>query len=206
MDTRSVYDFLNLELREMPDFIGLDYESAVDAMPRLYGVSYGNGNDGVSHTFANFYVRTCEPYTLAAAAMLSMHDAILDYTAENLDVDGEAEYGISAMLLNPPDDRVDYESDLTAAQECVDIARENLCECEAYGTSVQIEESQDELSEAESALEALENDDPGSWSDANGAWSICEVFPESDPRSSRWVYDSLADAFSADIIARARNV
>lgn len=209
METRSVYDFLNPGLYEMPDCVGLDYESAVDAMPRLYGVSFGNGNDGVSHTFARFYVRTCEPYILAAAAVLSEFNAGAgqEFAAVNMEIEGEAEYGISAMILNPHNDRAEYDSDMTAAQECVDIARENLCECEAYGTPGQIEDAREELNDAEHALDALENNDPGSWCDANGAWFICEVFPEDDdPRRGVQVYTSLDDAFSADIVTAARNV
>lgn len=108
-NTRSVYDFLNHGLHENPDLAGMDYESASEAMPRLYGVSFGNGNDGVSHTYANFYVRTCEPYTLAAAAVLSDFkpgEGIV-FAIKNIEIDGEADYGISATILDPPVDEMD---------------------------------------------------------------------------------------------------
>lgn len=88
------------------DMIGLDYDSAVDAMPHWYGVSFGNGNDGVSHTFASYYVRTCDPWTLAAAAMLSdfKEGKGQDWALEAMEIDGEAEYTISATIYDPPDD------------------------------------------------------------------------------------------------------
>ena len=104
-------------------------------------------------------------------------------------VDGEAEYGISATLHDPPDDRKDYESDLAAAQDAVDNA-----------------ESDDDREAAESALEELVENDPGIWSEFNGAWMICEVFRVDEPNTRAPVYDSLAKAFAADLIDLAREV
>lgn len=191
MSDRSVYDFLNHGLREMPQYIGMDYESAVEAMPHWYGVSFGNGNDGVSHFYPNFYVRTCEPYTLAAAAMLSDFKPSEGqaWCAENLEIDGEADYTISATLFDPPDDRKDYESDLAEAQTAIDGA-----------------ETDEELEKAEADLQELEDSDSGYWSESNGAWMICEVFRVDEPDERRSAYDSLREAFSDNLIALAREV
>ena len=79
---------------------------ADDATPRLYGVSTGNGNDGVSHMYPSYYVRTVDPWTLARAAMLSefKEGEGQAWALEAMSVDGEAEYGISATIYDPPDD------------------------------------------------------------------------------------------------------
>lgn len=193
------------------DTIGLDYESAVEAMPHWYGVSFGNGNDGVSHMWPNFYVKTCEPWTLAAAAMLSdfKPDEEVAWASENMQVDGEAEFGISATLYDPPDDREDYERELEAAQEAVTDAENALALMRTpldddadptYG------EAESDLEQLREALETLEEQDPGYWSESNGAWMICEVFPVDAPEYRKPVYDSLREAFTADLIELAHEV
>ena len=153
-----------------PDLIGLDYESAVDAMPRWYGVSSGNGNDGVSHLYPDYYVRTCEPYRLAELAMVTQFNdgAGKAFAAENLETDGEADYTITCMIRNPPDDGSDRDH-----SEC-----ENGEDCEG-------------------CEECIPDSD---YCDANGAWQIIDVFPvdESDMRE-KWEYASLSDAFGSDI-------
>jgi hypothetical protein len=155
---------------------GLSYESARDATPQWFGVSSGNGNDGVSHTFADYYVRTCEPYTLAQAAILGMFKPEgYDWALENSGIDGEAEFGISAVIYDPPEDPADRDH-----SEC-----ENGEDCD--GCDMCIPED-------------------NSWSAANGAWMIIEVFPvtEDDMRDGRMMYDSLDDALSADVVKLAR--
>lgn len=190
------------------DTIGMDYESAVEATPRWYGVSFGNGNDGVSHMWPNFYVKTCEPWTLAAAAMLSdfKPGEGVAWCAENVQIDGEAEYGISATLYDPPDDREDYERDLEAAQESVTDARHAANEAADTGDDDDMMRAEKNLEEATDALETLEEQDPGYWSESNGAWMICEVFQVDEPNYRKPVYDSLREAFSADLIEMAREV
>lgn len=202
-ETRSVYDHMGYLLQEFPEWAGLDYDSAVGAMPRLYGVSFGNGNDGVSHRWPNYYVRTCEPYILAAAAMLSdFHPGEGQvWCAEHCEVDGEATYGISATLYNPPDDREDYEAELEIAREAVAAAKIACDEA-----SDDDEQAQIDLEERESELEELEATDSGSWSEHNGAWVICEVFPVDDVSSGAPYYTSLAECFTAELITLAREV
>ena len=120
----------------------------------LYGVSHGNGNDGVSHMYANYYVMTDQPYRLAELACLGeMKESAWDLVQPEIWVDGEADYTISATVLDPPG-------------------------------------------------EEGEMDDGGSWSDANGAWHITEVFPEDEPRDGAPIYDSLEEAFSPELLAR----
>lgn len=70
---------------------------------RLYGVSTGDGNNGVSHVFADYYVRTDDPYLLAAAASYSCwKQEVWGVLDRELQVDGEAEYTISAWLYDEP--------------------------------------------------------------------------------------------------------
>lgn len=187
------------------DTVGLDYESAAEAMPRWYGVSFGNGNDGVSHIYPNFYVRTCEPYTLAVAAMLSefKQGEGQAWCLDNIDVDGESEYTITATLLDPPDDREDYENELKDAQREVDEAK---AACDEAGDDD--EAAQFALEQAESTLEELESNDPGSWSEHNGAWMICEVFPVDvdDMDGRKLEYVALSECFDSSIITMAREV
>lgn len=77
---------------------------------RIYGVSSGNGNDGVSHAFADYYVHTNEPWRLAELALLtSMKPEFHRWVRNEMWIDGEAEYTISAVLHNPPDET--YEND-----------------------------------------------------------------------------------------------
>lgn len=88
----------------LPDSIGLDYNSARECTPRWYGVSFGNGNDGVSHLFPDYYVRCTDPWRLAHIAILSQ--IVDDYqtkASEALEVDGEEDYTIYAMIRNPLD-------------------------------------------------------------------------------------------------------
>lgn len=86
------------------DWEGLDYESANDATPKLYAVSSGDGNDGVSHMYPDYYCRTNDPFGLARLATItSIRPAYQNWAAKYVEVDGEAEYTISATLYDPPD-------------------------------------------------------------------------------------------------------
>lgn len=73
--------------------------------PRIYGVSYGDGNNGVSQLYPDFYVTTADPWRLARGAMIDQFTA--EYraaAAEACECDGEADYTITAMILDPFDD------------------------------------------------------------------------------------------------------
>lgn len=165
-----------------PCWEGLDLKSAIDATPRLYGVSFGNGNDGVSHHWPNLYVRTSDPFTLAACAMLSDFkpgDGIA-FALEAMEIDGERDYGVSATIYDPPVDDMDDSRDHSECEDGED--------CEG--------------------CDQCEPDEMKPWSSVNGAWMIVEVWPESEPneRSSCMRYDSLEEAFTADLIELASNV
>jgi hypothetical protein len=178
------------ELFFPPEWEGLDYASAIEATPKLYGVSFGDGNDGVSHTFAAYYVRTYDPYTLASAAMLGrFKSGFMRQACDELDIDGEAEYTISATLYEPLD-----REDPTPANHC------NACDHDWTGDDSDTcpECDSDDINEGEP--------EESSYCDANGAWLICEVFPEPEPREGCPIYDSLEDCFgdTAPELAMAR--
>lgn len=74
--------------------------------PRIYGVSSGNGDDGVSHMFADYYVKTDKPWLLAQAAMLAEFKPGKgqEFALNQLQIDGEPEYCLSAVIHDPPND------------------------------------------------------------------------------------------------------
>lgn len=73
-------------------------EQAMAPLPRWYGVSTGNGNDGVCHTFPSYYVFTDDPWALAErAAQSDMNKEFYDY----IEIDGEADFTISASVYSP---------------------------------------------------------------------------------------------------------
>lgn len=152
---------------------GLDLASAEQATPKWFGVSSGNGNDGVSHMWPDYYVRTCDPFRLAELAMVAcFKPEFYAWAIEHTEVDGEAEYTISAIISDPPDDGERDHSQCEDGDDC-----EGCDECEVEGNS---------------------------WSDANGAWKIVEVWAiddMDDKRSSAMRYESLTDAFSVDVLA-----
>lgn len=71
--------------------------------PQWYAVSFGDGNDGVSHLVPNYYVKSDDPWLLARAAMI---DAIVPrhqrWAEDTVEVDGEAEHTVTAMLSEGP--------------------------------------------------------------------------------------------------------
>lgn len=159
-----------------PEGYGLDYASARDATPRWFGVSFGNGNDGVSRSFPSYYVRTNDPYHLAACAMLAnFNNATAEDKARIIDateVDGEADYGVNATIYNPediePEDRSFGECDLCDnPDKCKDQMMCDLGEMPA----------EDEESEL--------------WCNVNGAWLICEVFPVDEMPGCMLITDSV---------------
>lgn len=92
-------------MTDLLDTIGLDYDSARDATPRWFGVSFGNGNNGVSQMFPDYCVRTIDPWELARKALI--HSFLPEWqerAAEATEVDGEADYTVYAVIYNPLDD------------------------------------------------------------------------------------------------------
>lgn len=176
---------------------GLDYESARESTPRWYGVSSGNGNDGVSQMFPNYYCRcnASEAFDLAAAAMLAeFKPEGYQWAADAITIDGESDYTISAVIYDPPEDETEEESwSQCSACENPESCRDNMV-CDLG-----------EISETEELKE--------SWCDANGAWLIVEVFPVDDDElpdaGDPWrkaTYQSLSDAFDSELLTMARAV
>lgn len=73
--------------------------------PKYYGVSSGNGNDGVSQCFPNYIVKTDKPWLLAELAGLSEFKAGegQEWAKENMEIDGEEEYTISVTFTESPE-------------------------------------------------------------------------------------------------------
>jgi hypothetical protein len=140
-----------------------DTSATAEPPVRCYGVSHGNGNDGVSQMHANYYVLTDDPWTLARAAVLAEFKPGRGqaFALAEMQIDGEAEYTISATIYDPPEEDAE-------------------------------------------PREEEEEEDSGSWSAHNGAWHITEVFPEEEPREGVPQYDSLEDAFTAEVLTLAR--
>jgi hypothetical protein len=79
-------------------------QSVSQTLPRLYGVSHGNGNDGVSHIFADYYVHTDDPWRLARLALAGQFKLDwIDKALAEADVDGDDDYTIYATIYNPLD-------------------------------------------------------------------------------------------------------
>lgn len=75
-----------------------------DPNVKLYGVSTGNGNDGISHMFPDYYVWTDKPWRLARCATIELFNGAAgkQWAAGAMMVDGEAEFGIQACIFDPP--------------------------------------------------------------------------------------------------------
>ena len=107
--TRTFWDVCH------PCLAGLDIESAAEVTPVWYAVSSGNGNDGVSHSWPDYYVRICpaDAYRLAECAMVDTFrpGAGKAWARDNVEVEGEAEYTVSAVIYDPPADETDSEDE-----------------------------------------------------------------------------------------------
>ncbi len=121
--------------REYANMVGL----------KLYAVSSGDGNDGVSHIFPDYYVWTSEPYRLATLALIGQFKEPYQQRAlDECELDGEADYTISATLLEPlDDDSEDHECDEDCEDPC-QLAVDNMFSyCDANGAYMIVEVFQD---------------------------------------------------------------
>jgi hypothetical protein len=50
-----------------PEWCFLDFATADNATPKWYSVSSGDGNNGVSRMYPDYYVRTADPFHLAVS-------------------------------------------------------------------------------------------------------------------------------------------
>lgn len=71
---------------------------------RWYGVSTGDGNNGVSHLWPSYMVKTDDPWKLAelAAAHEFRDGAGKAWAARHVEIDGEEDFCISAVFYDPP--------------------------------------------------------------------------------------------------------
>src|ERR1700744_2230717 len=88
---------------------------------RYYGVSSGDGNNGVSHMFPDYYVKTDQPYRLAKLAALTTFKKGEGeaWALKNMEVDGEAESTIYVTFYESPE-----------AQEERSVVQNELDACE----------------------------------------------------------------------------
>lgn len=142
--------------------------------PKYYGVSTGDGNNGVSHMFPNYIVKTDDPWKLAeAAALAEFNESGKEWSKENMDMDGDEEYCISVTFPESPETQKEY-SEL----------EERL-----YGVKCNEPEDKKLIHKLERELENFGCD---------CAWFIVDVFPieEAEPEKEYRcpVYDSPEDA------------
>lgn len=179
---------------------------------RLYGVSTGNGNNGVSQMYANYYVCTNEPWTLARAAAYSCYkpDA-WEFLDNELQVDGDEDYTISATLYEEPG----FKAPTVDCPDCYDGQIVVMCSS-CNGTGEDDSRPGEDCLECEGTGEEHEDcptcDGSGVVTeedyDSGPAAFILEVFSESD---EAWVktrrvpvYASIENAIEAEAIERAR--
>jgi len=148
------------------------------AESRYYAVSSGNGNDGVSHLFPDYIVKTDRPYALALLAAVTNFKRGEGYAwaQENVEIDGEADYTIYATFFESPE------------------FQEERAEMEKRLASLDPETEQDEIEELESELEDFQPD---------CAWLCFEVFPwdASEDQQARHplpIYESIEECFGED--------
>lgn len=93
------------------DESGADVKPAPKPEPerKWYGVSLGDGNNGVSHTHPDYFVKTADPWVLARAAMLAaVSPKLVAWADEAMDLDGDAEYGITVTLYEGPKGETEF--------------------------------------------------------------------------------------------------
>jgi hypothetical protein len=152
---------------------------------RYYGVSTGDGNNGVSHLFPDYYVKTSDPWRLAVLAALSEFKADgKAWARTNMDIMGEADYTISVVF---------HESKETQDEREEMVAYRDGLKDQFDGGK----ESKERLAEIESEIEELDSEIEAFGEDC--AWFIVEVFPERNLCGGRPVYESLDEAFGKDV-------
>ena len=147
------------------------------AEAKYYGISTGNGNDGVSQLFPDYIVKTDEPYRLAELAALAQFNAGegREWAKENWDIDGEAEYTISVTFYESPEQ-----------QEERDEAEKRGENTDDYGTDyawfiVEVYPWEGDLPERRPIYDSL--------ADCFEASELADVEPEAEPTTYKLVVD-----------------
>jgi len=99
-------------------------------MKKWYGVSSGNGNDGVSQSFPDYLVFTSDPWFVARAAMVQLWK---DEAWANsvVDIDGDAEYTISATIYEGPHGETEFGA-AASIVEVFPISEHDNYNCQKY--------------------------------------------------------------------------
>jgi hypothetical protein len=117
-----------------------------DNKSRYYGVSYGNGNDGVSQLVPAYVVKTNEPYKLARLAMLSeFKPEFVEWAKDRMEIDGEEEYTIYATIYESYDEEKEREKEQEEAEERGEEYEDDGCDsawliCEVFRFTEDVEE------------------------------------------------------------------
>lgn len=75
---------------------------------KVYGVSTGNGNDGVSHIYASYYVRTNDPWELAKRAVIDHFSNTKRHWVEDVvEIEGGDEQ-VSATIYEGPEGETEF--------------------------------------------------------------------------------------------------
>ena len=160
------------------------------AEAKWYGVSSGDGNNGVSHMFADYYVKTAEPYRLAELAMLTLFKReAIDWAKENVEIDGEAEYTISAVIM----ETIETQEERQEIRDRADAIREEAEEARENGETEKADDLDNEADDLDNEADAY---------GADYAAMIIEVFPcePDDQREGRPTYESIEDCFGKDCV------
>lgn len=165
---------------------------------KLHGVSIGNGNDGVSHLFPNYYVMTDDPYSLARLAIIhDINPGAQKWAAEVVEVEGEADYTVSAVIYDPPYDKPEVRN----YYDCG-------C-CGHYWSSIGNMGEKGTCDECYGEVKPSDYQVVSSWSDRNGAWKIVEVFPIIEGELQRvgvHRYNSIVECFGNYFVKEYSNV
>lgn len=95
--------------------------------PKLFAVSTGDGNSGVSQLYPDYYVTTADPWRLARLATVDQFKPEhMQWAIDACDTDGEEDFTIYATIYDPPgddggDDGMDSWSANNGAWMCVQV-------------------------------------------------------------------------------------
>ena len=182
-----------------------------DPNVKLYGVSTGNGNNGVSQMFPDYYVWTDQPYRLAKAALVdTFKDGVgKDWALRHIEIEGESEYTIYAILSDPPCEETE-DGEYPTLYYITNESGEYWSNDDGWTD----QEHADKFTEEEQKtldlpiggdweeLELDDYEDGRNWQEYNGSWQILEVFPvkPEEIRDGKLVYSSIQDALTETVL------
>ena len=80
--------------------------------PQYYGVSSGDGNNGVSSSYPDYLVLTNDPWCLAKCAAISSfkRGKGWQWARDNMETEGEEDYGITVSFSESPETQKEREN------------------------------------------------------------------------------------------------